>query len=104
MLSDILKDLLNSSIPGALFSMLIPLLFLVVMIKDKHARYTLLYFCWGLVSVIFAYLLNGWFSLKTDLSSSISTDIAPIIEEILKLLPLLLFLRKRNIYDNLVIY
>lgn len=105
MLKDILSGLLSSDIPGFTFSMLIPMLFLSAMIKNRRSRYILLYFCWGLLTVIFAYILNEWFSGDTSLSSTLTSDIAPIIEETVKALPLLLFFRKRDDDDsNLIIY
>lgn len=104
MLNEIFSGLLSSDIPGFTFSMIIPMLFLSAMIKNRRSRYIILYFCWGLFAVIFAYILNEWFSGDTSLSSGLTSDIAPIIEETMKALPLLLFFRKRDDDSNLIIY
>ena len=105
MLREILSSLLSSDIPGFTFSILIPLLFLSAMIKNRRSRQIILYFCWGLFAVVFAYILNEWFSSDLDLSVGLTSDIAPIIEESLKALPLLLFFRRRDDDDpNLIIY
>lgn len=105
MLNEIFSSLLSSDIPGFTFSILIPLLFLSAMIKNRRSRQIILYFCWGLFAVIFAYILNEWFSSDLNLSVGLTSDIAPIIEESLKALPLLLFFRCRDDGDpNLIIY
>lgn len=104
MFSDIISELFSSSIPGFLFSVLIPLLFLIVMIKDKPSKYLMGYFCYGIFSVVFAFILNEWFSNYPGQINRVSSDIAPIVEEMVKALPLLLFLRKNQPNDNLVIY
>ncbi|NLI13972.1 MAG: PrsW family intramembrane metalloprotease [Peptococcaceae bacterium] len=105
MLNDILSGLFSSDIPGFTFSMLIPLLFLSAMIKNQRSRHIILYFCWGLFAVVFAYILNEWFSGDTSLSAGLTSDIAPIVEETLTALPLLLFFRRRDGDDpNLIIY
>lgn len=102
---DVLAELFNSNIPGFVFSMLIPLLFLIFMIKDKHSKYILSYFCWGLCSVLLAFVLNEWFSVAPEQSGRVSSDVAPIIEETLKALPLLLLFKKKSYNNNnLIIY
>lgn len=62
MLANIINNLLESNIPGFIFSILIPLLFLIFMVKDKFSKYLLGYFCYGVLSVVFAFILNEWFS------------------------------------------
>lgn len=104
MLSSIFNSLLNSNTPGFVFSMLIPLLFLIVMIKDKQARYILAFFCWGICSVLVAYIINTSFSYDSEQSARLTTSIAPIIEESLKALPLLIFMIKKQENEKLVIY
>lgn len=101
---EMVSELFRTEIPGFVFSMFIPLLFLIFMVRDKQAKYILSYFCWGLISVLFAYLLNEWFTTDPSQSERVSSNIAPIVEEILKALPLLFFFRKREISDKLIIY
>lgn len=84
--------------------MLIPLLFLVVMVRDKYSKYILLYFGWGLVSVLFAFVFNEFFAAIPGQTYRVSSDIAPIVEETVKSLPLLLFLRSKNLNSRLLIY
>lgn len=105
MFEQILAALFASDIPGFTFAMLIPLLFLSIMIRNRRSRQIILYFCWGLLAVNFAFILNEWFSADTNLSVGLTSDIAPIIEETLKALPLLLFFGNRKGDDpNLIIY
>lgn len=104
MFAEIINELLGSNIPGFLFSMLIPLLFLIVMVKDRSSKYLLGYFCYGIIAVVFAFILNEWFSNYPGQINRVSSDIAPIVEETVKALPLLIFLRKKQLNDNLVIY
>lgn len=104
MLANIISDMLDYNIPGFLFSVLIPLLFTSVMIKDKSSKYLMGYFCYGIFSVVFAFILNEWFSNYPGQINRVSSDIAPIVEETVKSLPLLLFFQKDRPSDNLVIY
>ncbi len=99
-----MNELFASDIPGFVFSMLIPVLFLIFMLKDRQSKYILSYFCWGLFSVIFAFLLNEWAAGGTGPVERISYNVAPIIEEALKALPLLLFFRNRDFRPSLIIY
>jgi hypothetical protein len=77
----IMTELLGSNIPGFVFSMLIPLLFLIFMLKDRQSKYILSYFCWGLFSVLFAFLLNEWVAGGAGAAERITYNVAPIIEE-----------------------
>lgn len=104
MLREIIGELIATDIPGFVFSMLMPLLFLIVMIKDKRSKHVLLYFAWGICSVIFAFIFNEWFSRLSGGIGNVSADIAPIVEETLKALPLLLFFRRNNSSPMMIIY
>ncbi len=104
MLLEIIRELIATDIPGFVFSMLIPLLFLIVMIKDKGSKHVLLYFAWGVGSVILAFIFNEWFSRLSGDAGNASADIAPIVEETLKALPLLLFFRRKNFSPMMIIY
>ncbi len=104
MLANIINNLLESNIPGFIFSILIPLLFLIFMVKDKFSKYLLGYFCYGVLSVVFAFILNEWFSQYPGQINRVSSDISPIVEETVKALPLLHFFRKDRHNRKLVIY
>lgn len=104
MLHEIIESLIVTDIPGFVFSMLIPLLFLIVMIKNEQSKHILLYFAWGVCSVLFAFVFNEWFSRLSGGAGNVSADIAPIVEETLKALPLLLFFRRKNISPLVIIY
>lgn len=104
MLLEIIGELIATNIPGFVFSMLIPLLFLIVMIKDKRSKHVLLYFAWGVCSVLFAFVFNEWFSRLSGGIGNVSADIAPIVEETLKALPLLLFFRRKSFSPMIIIY
>lgn len=104
MLREIIERLIATDMPGFVFSMLIPLLFLIVMIKDKRSKLVLLYFAWGVCSVLFAFVFNEWFPQLSGGIGNVSADIAPIVEETLKALPLLLFFRRKNFSPMIIIY
>lgn len=104
MLLEIVEELIATDIPGFVFSMLMPLFFLIVMIKDKRSKHVLLYFAWGVSSVLFAFIFNEWFSRSSGGIGNASSDITPIVEETLKALPLLLFLRRKSYSPMIIIY
>ncbi|HBC32487.1 MAG TPA: hypothetical protein DC024_14730, partial [Clostridiales bacterium] len=79
MLADIINEMLVSNIPGFLFSVLIPLIFLIIMVKDKSSKYLMGFFCYGIFSVVFAFILNQWFSNYPGQINRVSSDIAPIV-------------------------
>ena len=79
MLLEIVEELIATDIPGFVFSMLMPLFFLIVMIKDKRSKHVLLYFAWGVGSVLFAFIFNEWFSQLSGGIGNVSSDIAPIV-------------------------
>lgn len=103
MLSDIIRRLFDTNIPIYVIAVCIPLLFLIFLSRDRRARYLLSFFCWGVFSVALAFILNEWFSLSSAESGRVSFSVAPIVEEALKALPLLLFFRKRA-PRNLVVF
>lgn len=99
-----LMKLLQSHIPGFVLAVLIPVLFLLFMIKDENARRVLGYFSWGVFSVFFAFMINSYFQDSVIQASRLSQDIAPIVEETLKALPLLLFLIRPPGCRSLILY
>ena len=101
----LLHKLFTSNVPELVLSTIIPVLFLVFMIKDRQSKHILSFFCWGIFSVLLAFVLNEWAVLSTGNSERLTTSIAPIIEETLKALPLLLIFMNNKVFDKkLVIY
>jgi len=87
---------------GSCIATIIPLLFVYIVIKDVNSRYILLCFCWGSLVGVLAYIGNSYF--VSDIGQiGATTNVAPIIEEILKALPLLFFLRKKSYPITLLI-
>lgn len=75
---------------------LVPLLMLIVTLKGDNRR-LILFFAWGLTAAIASYyalLLVERSELFT--SQEVVTHAAPVVEELLKLLPLLLLLRQHS--------
>lgn len=82
-------------IEAVYFGTLIPLLFLVVVIKGEYRR-LMLFFVWGLTSAILIYLTNILIESYLEIEQTVLlTQIIPAMEEFLKMLPLL-FLIKSN--------
>lgn len=101
---NIFSELFVSGIPGYVFAVLIPLLFLIFMLNDKKSKYILSFFSWGVFSVLIAFIINEWFMNSPTQLERATSDVAPIVEETLKALPLLLFLRNKTYRGNLIIY
>ena len=78
------------------FGTLIPLLFLVIVIQGEY-RKLILFFAWGLTSAIIIYLVNilidTYFVLDETLLLS---QIIPLMEEFLKILPVFFLIRKKG--------
>jgi len=77
-------------------AMVIPMLFIALMLDDKGSRRIILYFCWGVFSGVLAFNLNNYFGSSYEQAQRMSVSIAPVIEEICKGLPVLLFLNTRK--------
>ena len=77
-------------------AMTVPLLFIVFMIDNKDNRRTILYLCWGIFSGILAYNINNLLGAEWGQSDRMVTSIAPMVEELLKGLPVLLFLNRKK--------
>lgn len=103
MIAEIWFDLFNSQVPGLVFSVLVPLLFLIFLVRDREAKAILGYFAWGIFSVILAYILNNRLRLAPNQAVRLSQDIAPIVEETLKALPLLFLARHLASSRNLIL-
>jgi RsiW-degrading membrane proteinase PrsW (M82 family) len=86
-------------------AIVIPLLFLTLMIENKAGKTVILYCCWGVFAGALAYNLNMYFSSSTGQWRMIQT-VSPLIEELSKGLPLLLFLNRKKYprIPKLIIY
>jgi len=80
-------------IEAVYFGTLIPLLFLIVVIKGEYRR-LILFFAWGLTSAILVYLINilidSYFVFE---QTFFLTQLIPAMEEFIKVFPLLFMLR-----------
>jgi len=74
----------------------IPLLFVAVALGNSDSRRILLYFCWGVCAGAAAFALNSHFDSNPQQAERLHLSIAPLVEEILKGLPLLLFLNEKR--------
>ena len=79
---------------SAFIAVAIPLMFIIVMLGKGDSRKILLFFCWGLFSGVLAFNLNAVFG--TEQYARTVLTIAPVIEEIVKGLPVLLFLNVKK--------
>jgi RsiW-degrading membrane proteinase PrsW (M82 family) len=78
------------------FGTLIPLLFLVIVIKGEYRR-LILFFSWGLTSAILVYLINLLIDTYYPVYNMIMlTQVIPVIEEFIKVLPVLFLLRGKK--------
>ena len=81
---------------SSFIAMFIPLLFIAFLIENKDARRVILYLCWGVFSGILAFNLNNHFGSGWGQAERMTVSIAPMVEEICKGAPILLFLNKRK--------
>jgi RsiW-degrading membrane proteinase PrsW (M82 family) len=79
---------------SAFIAMAIPLLFVVFMLGKGDSRRIISYFCWGLFAGVLAFNLNNAFGAGQ--AERLTLSIAPMIEEICKGLPVLLFLNPKK--------
>ena len=84
------------SVFGSCIATIIPLLIVCLIIKEKNSRYILIYFCWGTLAGLLAFIINSLLSQSPGQEDRLLTVIAPIVEESLKGLPLLLFLNRKR--------
>ena len=84
------------SVFGSCIAVIIPLLSVCVIIKEKSSRRILLYFCWGTFAGLLAFIINNFLTISQDEGSRLQTVIAPMTEEFIKGLPLLLFLSRKK--------
>ena len=80
-------------IEAVYFGTLIPLLFLIVVIKGEYRR-LILFFAWGLTSAILVYLINILLDTHLLLEQTFFlTQLIPAVEELIKVFPLLFLLK-----------
>jgi len=77
-------------------AMIIPLMFIVIMLENKYSKQIILFFCWGVFSGVLAYNFNNYLGSGLEQTERMTTSIAPMVEEICKVLPVLLFLNRRK--------
>lgn len=90
-MSEVSYELIGNSIAVA-----IPLLFLAFILDSKDGRQVVLFFCWGFFAGVLAFHLNNYFAPGQSHAQRLTLSIAPLIEEICKGAPLLLFLNRRR--------
>ena len=78
----------------------VPLLFIAVLLDKGDTRQIIFFFCWGTFASVLSYNLNNFFGFSLLQADRLTTSIAPIVEEICKSLPVLLFLN-RSKYPNI---
>jgi len=81
---------------GGCIAAIVPLLFISVMIKDRNSRRIVLYFCWGVFAGVLSYIINNSLAAAPGYAERVTTSIAPVVEEVCKGLPVLLFLWKKR--------
>ena len=94
-MNDLSYQLLSSFI-----AIVIPLLFVVLIIDNKDNRRIILFFCWGVFSGVLAYNINNYFGYNWSQYNRMILSIAPMIEEVCKGLPVLLFFNRKK-YPNI---
>jgi RsiW-degrading membrane proteinase PrsW (M82 family) len=83
-------------IEAVYFGTLIPLLFLVIVVKGEYRR-LMLFFVWGMTSAILVYLVNTLLErFFTFDQTFFLTQIIPALEELIKMLPLLFLLKSKK--------
>jgi len=81
---------------SSFIAMFIPLLFTAFLLDNKSGRRIILYFCWGVFAGVLAFNLNNYFGSEPGQSERMILSVAPMIEELCKGLPILLFLNKKK--------
>jgi len=86
-------------IEAVYFGNLIPLIFLIVVIKGEY-RKLLLFFTWGLTSAILIYAINLLIDRFFPVDETVFIiQLIPFMEELIKILPILFLLKnKRAVY------
>ena len=84
--------------------MLIPLIFLIILLKGEN-RKMMLFFTWGMVAFVLSLAASNVLAARLQMSVfQLSVTWAPVIEEILKSLPLLYFLFRRKNTEYPLVY
>ena len=84
--------------------MLIPLIFLIILLKGE-SRKMILFFTWGMVAFFLSLTASNILAARLQKSIfQLSVTWTPVIEELLKALPLLYFLFRRNNTEYPLVY
>jgi len=89
-------DSVTIQLLGGCISAIIPMLFVALMVQEENSRRIILYFCWGVFASLLSYGGNMFFGAPQDSMARVTSAVAPIVEEVCKGLPVLLFLRRRK--------
>lgn len=73
--------------------LLIPLLLVIFLIRDRNSKLLLSFFSWGCVAGLISYYLERWIISMVNINfENFAIQFAPPIEEFFKALPLLFFI------------
>jgi RsiW-degrading membrane proteinase PrsW (M82 family) len=71
----------------------VPLILIILLVEDRYSKYLLLFFSWGVGAGLASNLIETLILAATDVQfEKFSIQLAPLIEELLKILPLLVLL------------
>jgi RsiW-degrading membrane proteinase PrsW (M82 family) len=83
-------------VEAVFFSVAFPLVFLAIILKSEGRR-PILFLLWGITSAWFGYYANTFIFERLGMEkAAFSTRIVPLVEELLKALPLLYFLFQKK--------
>ena len=81
---------------SSFIAIVLPLLFITFFLDDKNNRRIILFLCWGVFSGILAFNINNYFNFDLLQTDRMAISVAPLVEEICKGLPVLLFLNRKR--------
>lgn len=83
-------------IEAVYFGTLIPLIFLIIVIKGEY-RKLVLFFAWGLTSAIIVYFINSIIDTYWTINQTVFlSQLIPTMEELIKVFPILFFIRGKK--------
>ena len=81
---------------SSFIAIVLPLLFIALILDNRDSKRIILFICWGIFSGILAFNLNNYFGLGWSQVDRMTLSVAPLIEELCKGLPILLFLNRKK--------